>query len=366
MQRLRGLTLICFIIAVLIYLNKDDQKYTIPASENKVVKKDWLEENKNAFTPPADRRPPDQTFLTYPEWYLVHSPAEQAIYFETHTATTFPFMAHIDQIWESYRIVSQQIEDVFVYNADYHLMIKVIGVSATIEYALKAWYEHIIGRLSNIKSHESTTEEDLFNYEFTRDYVNFIRSTPWYEFDFQSRLINLWSKTSFFGPNFSRKLERKYLLTSELLVKAVYAKLIQMGTATIYEEALLSTVVLVDTLPEGYNDDPIIKILNTYENGSALLRLPRYAAFTPKAVKLAGSGIDFIEIAGNKSAILLTVLVEKNSNLAIDNTQRLFIQPLPSCINKERVALVTTVPKLSEVLRQIVRRDIKIEHIYDY
>lgn len=366
MQRLRGLTLICFIIAVLIYLNKDDHKYTIPASENNVVNKDWLGEDKNAITPPADRRPPDQTFLTYPEWFLVHSPAEQATYFETHTATTFPFMSHIDQIWDSYRIVSQQIEDEFTYNADYHLMIKVIGVSATVEYALKAWYEQIIGRLTDIKSNDSVTEEDLFNYKYTRDYVDFIRSTPWYEFDFQSRLVNLWSETSFFGPNFFRKLERKYILTSELLVKAVYAKLIKMGTETIYEEALLSTVALVDTLPEGYDDDTIIKVLNTYENGSALLRLPRYAAFTPAAVKLADSGIDFIEIAGNNSAILLTVLVEKSSDLVIDNTQRLFVQPLPSCINKERVALVTTVPKLSEVLRQIVRRDIKIEHIYDY
>jgi len=366
MQRLRGLTFICFIAAVLIYLNKDDQTYTIPASENKVVKKDWLAENKNALTPPADRRPADQTFLTYPEWFLVHSPAEQATYFATHTATTFPFMAHIDQIWDSYRIVSKQIEDEFAYNADYHLMIKVIGTSATVEYALKAWYEKIIGRLTESESNASITEEDLFNYTLARDYVDFIRSTPWYEFDFQSRLINLWSNTSFLGPNCLRKLERKYLLTSELLVKAVYAKLIKMGTATIYEEALLSTVVLVDKLPEGYNDDPIIKILHTYENGSVLLRLPRYAAFTSAAVKLADSGVDFIEIAGNNSAILLTVLVDKKSDLALDNTQRLFVQPLPSSINEERVALVTTVPKLNEVLRQIVKGGITIEHIYDY
>jgi hypothetical protein len=347
-------------------MHEDDQIYTVPASKDKIVKKAWLAENQNTLTPPADRRPPDQTFLTYPEWFLVHSPAEQAAYFQTHTATTFPFLTHIDQIWDSYTIVSKQIEDAFPYNDDYHLMIKVIGVSATIEYALKAWYEKVIGRLTDTDSDKPLTQEDLFNCKLTQEYVDFIRTTPWYEFDFQEHLINLWSNTSFFGPNFFRKLERKYLLTSELLVKAVYAKLIKMGTATIYEEALLSTVVLVDTSPDENNDDPIIKILNTYENGSALLRLPRYAAFTPAAVKLANSGIDFIEIAGNDSAILLTVLVGKNSDLAIDSTQRLFVQPLPSSIDEERVALVTTVPELSEVLRQIVKREIKIEHIYDY
>ena len=31
-----------------------------------------------AATPVEDRRPPDQTFLTYPEWFLVFSPAEYA------------------------------------------------------------------------------------------------------------------------------------------------------------------------------------------------------------------------------------------------------------------------------------------------
>jgi len=47
---------------------------TIAAGEGKVVPKDWLIQNRNPLTPKEDQRPADQTFLTFPEWYLVFSP----------------------------------------------------------------------------------------------------------------------------------------------------------------------------------------------------------------------------------------------------------------------------------------------------
>ncbi|MGB5965808.1 MAG: hypothetical protein WBF77_05770 [Sulfurimonadaceae bacterium] len=365
MHRLRILTLVCIVIASSIYVFNNSKKSTLPYVEEETTHKSWLLKNSNPITAVEDTRAPDQTFLTYPEWFLVHSPAEQANYFKNHTATTFPYMTHIDQIWDSYAIVSHTIENNFEYNSDYHLMIKVIGVSASAEYALKAWYENIIGRVTDTSDSEPLTQEDRFNYRFTQDYVDFIRTTPWYDFDFQSRLVQLWSETNFFGPNFLRKLERKYILTSELLVKIAYAKLIKLGTQTMYEEALLTTVVLVNTLPEEINTNSI-KVLSRLNNGTVLLRVPRYAAFNPTVVGLAKKGISFLEIAGNNSAILLTLLVNSTYNFNIDNTQILFEQPIPSQASKKRVAVITTVPALSQTLLKIVDENLTIEHVYDY
>lgn len=365
MQRLRTLTFASIIVASLLYYCSNEKESTQGYSQNQIIENGWLTLNLNPVTLVQDRRPPDQTFLTYPEWFLVHSPAEQANYFTAHTATTFPYMTHINQFWKSYAIVSHTIEKSFVYNSDYHLMIKVIGVSTTVEYALKAWYETIIGRITDTSNIEPLTQEDQFNHKFTQEYVNFIRITPWYDFDFQSQLLKLWSNTDLFGANFLRKLERKYLLTSELLVKMLYAKLIKLGTQTVYEEAALTTVVLVDFFPH-YINGSSIKVLNRFNNGTALLRVPRYAAFNPIAVHLAKENISFIEIAGNNGAILLTLQAASNSKFNLDNAQVLFEQSIPSDPNIKRIAVITTVPNLSKTLHAIMKQGLIIEHIYDY
>lgn len=358
-------TFAALIVAGLLYSLNDTEKSTKAYSFEQIINKGWLHQNAYPITATDDSRAPDQTFLTYPEWFLVHSPAEQAKYFKWHTATTFPYMTHIDQIWDSYAIVSHTIDKSFPYNSDYHLMIKVIGTSASIEYALKAWYESIIGRITNTDDMDGLTQEDRFTQVYTQEYVDFIRTTPWYDFDFRSQLVKLWCNTNFFGPNFLRKIERKYLLTSELLIKTAYAKLIKLGTQTIYDEASLTTVVLVNSFPDDLNVSSI-KILKRLDNGNVLLQVPRYAAFNKAAVNLAKHNISFLEVAGNNGAILLTLRVDTKRKFTIKNTQLLFEQPLPSTPDQKRIAMVTTVPNLSSTLRSIVNESLKIEHIYDY
>jgi hypothetical protein len=361
MRRLRILTLCTLLAAAAIFFFKERPVTTIPAGEGLVIKKEWLLTDTTPVTPAQYVRPADQTFLTYPEWYLVFSPDEQAQTFKRQTSTTFPFMSHTAQIWESYKIVNDQIKDNFPYNEGYHFMIKVIGSSATAEYAVKSFYETIFGRLTD--TYEVVTEEDEFNAQFTQDYVDFIKDRPWYEFDFRSQLGSLWTNTSFFGENFFRKWDRKYILTSELLVKILYGKLIGFGTATIYEEALFTTEVLVDSLPQ---NNLSLKIIKRYPDGSALLSLPRYDKFNAAACELAAAGFSFREIAGNTSAILLTVLLPSSLHLNPENTQTVFTQPIPADTRMKRMALAVPVKDLNKLLLHLEKEKIIIEHIFDF
>lgn len=137
MIRLLILTLCTILVSALIFFGKKRTKTTITEGEGLVIKKEWLVVNKNPITPQKDIRPADQTFLTFPEWYLVFSPEEQANYFKHTTATNFPYMSHVKQFWESYSIVKEQIKDNFPPNNGYHFMIWVIGVSTTVEYSIK-------------------------------------------------------------------------------------------------------------------------------------------------------------------------------------------------------------------------------------
>ncbi|HOZ51562.1 MAG TPA: hypothetical protein PLU17_06870 [Chitinophagaceae bacterium] len=326
-----------------------------------MINKDWLKTNKNPVTPKEFCRPADQTFLTFPEWYLVFSPDEQAQYYKKITATSFPFKSHTAQIWESYRIINDQIREDYEYNLGYHFMIWVIGSSATIEYSIKSWYETIIGRLTD--TYYIQTDEDKFNADFTQAYVNFIKDHPWYEFNFKQQLIKLWNTTSFYDQYFLRKLERKYFLTSELLVKFIYGKLIGIGTQSVYEEALPTTEVLVEGLKPDFDSTKIIK---KYANQSLLIQLPRYDLFNAAIVDAAKHGAIFKEIAGNNSAILLSVLVSNIEVFNYKNTQIIFTQPIASDPTKKRIAFAVQVKNLNSILLELDRDKVFIEHVFDY
>ncbi len=344
MKRLYILTCVSVLLSAAIFFMKKRVEVNVAAGEGLVVPKEWLAVNPHPLTPAKDVRPADQTFLTFPEWFLVFSPEEQANYFKHTTATTFPFMNHIKQIWGSYHIINDQIKDNFPTNTGYHFMIWVIGSSATAEYAIKAWYETVIGRITDTGT--PLTEEDKFNAKFTQDYVDFIKDLPWYAFDFKSRLVDLWTNTPFSGDNLLRSMERRYMLTSELLVKYGYGKLIGLGTQGIYEEALLTTAVVLD------ND--------------SLLNLPRYDKFAKAALDVAVSGHSFKEIAGNTSAIMITVMVPAAIEPSFPNTVTVFTQPVASDLRYKRVAVATTVKNLSALLLDLHAKGINVEHVFDF
>ncbi len=322
----------------------------------------WNVAQAQVVAPAEHRRGPEQTFLTYPEWFLVHSPAEYAQYVKQHTPTLFPFIGHICQFWQSYAAVTGATRD-YPFNFGYHVMVIVIGLSTTVEYGLRATYETMIGRLSELTA-GVLTEEDRYGASVAQDYVNFIRERPWYEYDFPSKVIGLWREAPLFGPGLVRKWERRYALTTEYLVKAVYAKLIGVGTRASYEQPLELTAVVVSRVPKGVEKElPEIKVAQTLQGDAALLLLPRYQPFTRYSTGLAVRGVQFSEIAGNRSAILVSALVPMNWQ---SDAKLLFTQPILTRPDTKRVALVVLVDELARTLNQLSSGGAVIEHVYDY
>jgi len=270
-------------------------------------------------------------------------------------------------LWKGYQVVYDQIKGNYKFNTGYHVMIVVIAESTTVEYSIKSWYETVIGRLTDTKPGAQLTDEDQFNGRYMADYVSFINQKPWYEYDFNRALKQLWSTTPVFGDHFLRKAERRYYLTTELTVKSAYGWLIGLGTKAGYDPALDNTAVIADARPvyQATANPSDIKNVKKLSNGTYLMDLPRYAAFNPVVCDLARQNINFKEIAGNNAAIMLTVLT--NKNLLPDGQSKLiFTQPIETKPGLNRLALVTTVPNLSKVVKRLLAQDVQIEHIYDY
>ena len=226
--------------------------------------------------PPEYRRGAEQTFLTVPEWFLVHSPDEYAQFIKTRPPSEFPYFGHIAQFWQTYGAVYNATKNGYPFNAGYHVMVTVIGASTTVEYGLKAAYETLIGRLTELTRTEGMTEEDAFAARVAQDYVDFVRVIPWYEYDFGLRLRELW-ETSLWGPDPIRKWERKYALTTEYAAKAIYAWVIKKLTKMSYDEPLPVTAVLIDHLPPvSHAELPELSVLKEFSDGSVLVTVPRY------------------------------------------------------------------------------------------
>jgi hypothetical protein len=323
----------------------------------------------DSITPAEHRRGEEQTFLTYPEWFLVHSPAEYAGYVAEHTPTDFPFWGHIGQLWRSYAAVTEATRP-YPLNVGYHVMICVIATSTTVEYALRSAYETVIGRLAEFTASHRLTEEDRYGARVAQDYVDFIRVQPWYEYDFLGKLRGLWRDTTLVGPDLLRKWERKYALTTEYGVKAAYGWLIKKATKASYDEASPVTAVIVDRLPPNIQAEaPDLKALLEKPGGPALVTVPRYAAFKRHAVALARGGAGFREIAGNgaDARILLTLLTPADWSPSIAGSKVLFEDPILTRPGRKRVALVVTVATLAPALTTLATAPrVEIEHVYDY
>ena len=316
--------------------------------------------------PPEHRRPPDQTFLTFPEWFLVHSPAEYARYLASGARpSAFPLFAHIGQFWQAYAAVTREVRR-YPFNAGYHLMICVIGTSTTVEYALKGAYEHTIGRLAEATvSGGEPVPEERFAAAYAQRYVDFIRVDPWYLFDFGAELKTLWSDAPVSGANLVRRWERRFLLTTELLVKSGYGKLITWATHSIYDAPKPVTAVVLTAMPPRDAAHPDFAVLQT-AGAQVLATVPRYEGFTTYARWLAAGHVDFREIAGNDGDVLVSLLVPATWRPEAD-ARLLFEQPVLTAPGRKRSVLALPIARLGALLRGVDRQPgVQVEHVYDF
>jgi len=321
-----------------------------------------LPEQPGLHVPLPDRRGEEQTYLTFPEWFLVFSPAEYADWLQKHSPTRFPFFAHIGQFWSAYGHVVAATRGRYPFNGEYHTMICVIGASTTVEYTIKGVYDTLVGRLSQVGLPANATPEDRLAADVERDYVDFIRIEPWYKFDFVAPLRKLWSDTPWWGAHALRKWERRYALSSEWLTKAAYGWLLGKATHEAYAVPKDTTLAVVRNLPADLPTD--VQQL-AHRGDEYLLALPRYQGFGDAATMLARRGTTFEEIAGNRGMILVSVLTTRDVPLP-DYTRVLFTQPILTKPGHQREVLQVPVDKLDVLLDRYANTPGAIEHVFDY
>src|SRR6478609_3708035 len=100
-----------------------------------------------AIDEPGYRRKQNNTFFTFPEWYIVYSFEDFGRFLDRSSESHFNYLGHIFGFWRSFCTINQAVPPSDESLADVKTMIYVIGISYSTEYAIKGLYENTIGRV---------------------------------------------------------------------------------------------------------------------------------------------------------------------------------------------------------------------------
>ena len=319
-----------------------------------------------AITEKGYRRPEANTYFTFPEWYIVYSFEDFGRFLDKSSESAFPYVTHIAGFWTSFCTINRTVPKGPVSLFETKLMIYVIGISFTVEYAVKGLYENTVGRLFEWWRGPNPTPEDIYARAVLQDYADFLYTIPWYKFPFMEKLRGLWSATPLGGPSTVRRWERKFSLSTEYLLKAGYAWVIQKGLDATSDDEAREIMLVVRTLPpEALAKEPRIKVLRALDAERQLILVPRYKAFTEIALGLARDNRPIVEIAGNRN-MLITVILPDGPSPQVEGLRELFSVPLGAQPGFRRAGFDIKVGDLPRVVKALEGSGATVEHLYDY
>ena len=317
-----------------------------------------------AIDDPGYRRSEARSYLSYPEWYIVHAYEDFAGVLAERDEAAFDYLDSIKGFWSSLcgstRVASRSGEA----GLDIKAMLYIIGLSFTAEMAIKGLYEETVGRLTAWLRGAERTAEDRFALRHWQDYARFLRQTPWYEYPFGAELARFWRETPMTGADIIRKAERRIGLSIEYGLKAGYAAVLRQMAGLAPAELRIKTVVRgLDG--SDVEAEPRIAVLRELGDNMSLIETPRYRSFTEILRGFASRGRQVIEIAGNDD-ILVTALVPEGVSLPAGLAEEIFALPIQSRPGWRRLGLDVRVARLTDLILALDDQGAEFEHAYDY
>ena len=318
-----------------------------------------------AIDEPNYRRKLNNTYFTFPEWYIVYSFEDFGRFLDRSSESHFGYLGHIFGFWRSFCTINRAVPATDESLAEVKTMIYVIGISYSLEYAVKGFYENTIGRAFEWIRGEKRTPQDEFGRAVLQDYAAFLYTIPWYKYPLREKLDGLMA-ISAPTPSRLRSWERDFALGAEYFVKIGYAALIQKALDAGGDDEPRDIMFVVATLPpEVLAKEPRIKPVRALTPLWQLVQTPRYKDFTEIVQSLLDQGFGLAEIAGNHD-ILITVIAPDAVKLDIEGTTELFSLELDARPGFRRAGLKASIDRLVDINRELKARGASIEHFYDY
>lgn len=309
------------------------------------------------------RRPEVNSFLSYPEWSIVHAYEDFAGVTRTADEHAFRFIPAVTGYWSGLCSITRRTTRREATPADMKVMLYVIGISFTAEMIVKGAWEETIGRATAWWRGPLRNAEDRFAADMAARYAAFLTQTPWYAFPFAATLGRFWRETAFGEPSTLRSVERRVALTAEWGVKAGYGWALGLAAGLTPADLRIRSVV-TGLSPEALSAIAGITVIGPAGEG-ALIETDRYRAFTDLARWITAAGGRFDEIAGNRR-VLVTVILPEGAAFPVQGAERLFAVDIQARPGFHRLGVDLPVERFAEAVAAAGAAGGTLEHLYDY
>lgn len=307
-----------------------------------------------ALLPADHHRVETRTLMTYPEWHIVHAYEDYAEVVRRSDPHAFGYLRSIGDFWSSLCALSETSAQYGTVDGETKQMVYVIGLSFSTELLFKALYEESVGRLfAMLRGQERAPLDDL-SAQQAANYATFLQQVPWYKWRFREDAADLKAQAT----DAVRDQERRIALGLEYAAKASYADAIAAAVASVGADELTLRMVVTNTDAAELAGIPDVKPIGMRPQGMEI-ETPRYRALTHLLVKMADSGIDFVEIAGNDDILFTALSSQAQVNDALFSFPR-------QGFDDHRHLIVVKVTDLAERLRNLEASGLTLEHVHDY
>jgi hypothetical protein len=309
------------------------------------------------------RRAEGDSYLTYPEWYIVHAYADLAGVTRQSSESAFDYHTSVTGFWSSLCSATKTASAIGPVTADQRVTNYIIGLSFSLEMGLQGLYERTIGALTVRARGDTRTPEDAFNLRFLDDYAAFLQQTPWYAYPFKTELTRFWQETPWSGQAPIRAGERRFALSLEYATKWGYGAAMRVLAGLSPADLRIRSVIRRKSEDEAWPEG--VTQVRDLGDHTFLVETPRYQAFTDILRLLGQRGDTVLEIAGN-THILTTIVAPAEASLKTPGAHEIFSIPIQSRPGWRRIGLDTEVPSLTALIGAVERQGATFEHAYDY
>ena len=308
----------------------------------------------------ASQRREANTYLTYPEWHIVYAYDGLAETLKSGDEYAFDYFASVSGFWRSSCALMRVADSHGGADGPTRIMIHTIGVSFTLEMALKAAYEETIGRSTAWLRGADKTPQDIAVAKMALDYSAFLRQTPWYRYPFMREVRKLWTAPR---RGTLRGWERRLGIGLEFTAKAAYANILARAVAATGPATLIIRSVVSGLKERDLSSISGVTIIGARGNGVEI-ETPRYDLFTRILVEIARRGGTIREIAGNDD-IMVTLTVPERAD-ARTRPGVVIMRMKRDGFPSDRLLVNVKVPDLASLLNLYALGDPGLEHVFDY
>jgi hypothetical protein len=311
------------------------------------------------ITDAAFQRREANTYLTYPQWHIIHAYDGMAQVLKTGDEHSFNYLYSVGGFWSSACELNRVASRHGGADQDTRRKISTIGVSFAAEMLVKGAYEETIGRATAWLRGPQKIPQDQVIAGMATDYSAFLRRTPGYRYPFAQKAHELWAPPA----GSLRAWERRLGIGLEFETKAACAKVVERAVPATAAAPLVIRSVVSGIDAKALERISAVKVIGRRGNGLEI-ETPRHDLFTGILVDIARQGGTIREIAGNDDIMVSLIVREGDTSSVRYGTviDRLRRDGFPGV----RLLVNVDIAELAAFLKAYPPGDPGLEQVFDY